>query len=366
MTGRPILLAAGGTGGHLFPAEALATVLADRGREVHLATDERATRYGKAFPAKETHEIPSATFSGRTPGAVAGAMLQLGRGFLASWSLIGSLKPAVVVGFGGYPTAPPVLAAALRGVPTVIHEQNGVIGRANRMLAPRVKIIATGFPSVKGISPSAAGKVRQTGNPVRPAVLQAARIPFQPPVEGGPLRLVVFGGSQGARVMSDVVPPAIERLPPEARARLSIVQQARVEDEGRVRDTYARLGVAAEVSPFFRDMPARIAAGHLIIARSGASTVAELSVIGRASILVPLPHSLDGDQAENAATLAATGAAQVVKQSEFTPVWLAGELQRRLADPQGLTRASEAAKSAGVPDAAERLAGLVLDLAGPA
>lgn len=368
MTGsdRPILLAAGGTGGHLFPAEALANALAALGRSVHLATDERAKGYGKSFPAQETYEIPSGTISGRSPAAMAGALVRLGRGFFASWSLVGRIRPAAVVGFGGYPSVPPVLAAALRGVPTIIHEQNGVLGRANRMLAPRVRVIATGFPSVKNLPAGSAGKVRLTGNPVRPAVIEASYTPYEAPQPGGPLRLVVFGGSQGARVMSDVLPPAIELLPAEARARLSIVQQARPEDHGRVKGTYARLGVAAEVAPFFADMPARIAAGHLVVARSGASTVAELSVIGRPSILVPLPHSLDGDQAENAASLAATGGALVVRQSEFTPVWLAAELQRRLSDPAGLTRAAEAAKSAGVPDAAERLARLVLEVAGAA
>jgi UDP-N-acetylglucosamine--N-acetylmuramyl-(pentapeptide) pyrophosphoryl-undecaprenol N-acetylglucosamine transferase len=333
---------------------------------VHLATDERATRYGKAFPAVKIHEIPSATPSGRSPGAMVGAGATLARGVLASWSLLGGMRPAAVVGFGGYPTVPPVLAASLRGIPAVIHEQNGVLGRANRLLAPFARLIATGFPEVRGVRPAHKGKLRHTGNPVRPAVLEAAAQPFQPLEAGGTLRLVVFGGSQGARVMSDIVPPAIERLSPELRARLSLVQQAREEDLERVRTLYARLGVAAEVSPFFTDMPARIAAGHLVVARSGASTVAELAVIGRPSILVPLPQSLDGDQAANAVSLEAIGAATVIPQSAFTPERLADELARRLNDPPGLTRAAEAAKSAGIADAADRLAALVLDIAGAA
>lgn len=366
MAGKLILLAAGGTGGHLFPAEALAHALAARGFAVHLATDERATRYGKAFPAVETHEIPSATPSGRSPVKMLGAGAKLAQGVLAAWSLVGRLKPACVVGFGGYPTVPPVLAAALRGVPTIIHEQNGVLGRANRLLAPRARIIATGFAEVRGVSGALKSKQRQTGNPVRLPVLDAARIPFAAPEPGGPLNLVVFGGSQGARVMSDVVPPALERLTPAERARLHLVQQARDEDLARVRDAYARIGVAAEVSPFFGDMPARIAQAQLVVARSGASTVAELTVIGRPSILVPLAQSLDGDQAANAVSLEASGAATVIRQSEFTPERLAAELSARLADPSGLTRAAEAAKSAGIPDAADRLADLVAEVAATA
>ncbi|MHB2167563.1 undecaprenyldiphospho-muramoylpentapeptide beta-N-acetylglucosaminyltransferase [Alsobacter sp. R-9] len=359
-----ILLAAGGTGGHLFPAQALASVLERRGAIVHLATDERASRYGGTFPAREIHEIPAATPSGRSPLGIAKAALTLGRGVLAAYGLIGRLRPAVVVGFGGYPTVPPVLAASLRGVPTVIHEQNGVLGRANRMLASRAGRIATGFSSVRSVPSNATGKLAQTGNPVRPAVLEAAAVPFDPSQPGGPLRLVVFGGSQGARVMSDIVPEAVALLSDDERKRLSIVQQAREEDLQRVRDTYARLGVDAEVSPFFRDLPAAIARGHLVVARSGASTVAELSVIGRPSILVPLPHSLDGDQAANAVTLEAGGAAEVIRQADFTPQRLANALKARLANPAGLTRAAEAARSAGIPDAAERLADLVLGMAG--
>lgn len=361
---RPILLAAGGTGGHLFPAEALAGALVNRGQVVHLATDERATRYGKAFPAEAIHEIPSATPSGRSPLALAGVAAKLGRGLVESYGLIGRLQPLAVVGFGGYPTVPPVLAAALRRVPTVVHEQNGVLGRANRMLAPFVGTIATGFPEVKSLREADRAKLRLTGNPVRPAVLDAAAIPYDPPQEGGVLRLVVFGGSQGARVMSDVVPPAVELLPAELRSRLSIVQQVRQEDLDRVRAIYGRIGVSVETSPFFGDMPKRIAQGQLVIARSGASTVAELAVIGRPSILVPLPQSLDGDQAANAVNLEKVGAATVLLQSAFTPRRLAEELAARLRDPTGLTRAAEGAKSAGVPDAADRLAVVVLEAAG--
>jgi UDP-N-acetylglucosamine--N-acetylmuramyl-(pentapeptide) pyrophosphoryl-undecaprenol N-acetylglucosamine transferase len=360
----PVVLAAGGTGGHLFPAEALATALAERGIVVHLATDERATRYGKDFPAAAVHEIASATPSGRSPGARARAALVLGKGTLAAWSLFGRLRPCVVVGFGGYPTVPPVLAAALRGIPTLIHEQNGVIGRANRLLAPRARVIATGFATVRGLDAAWAGKQVHTGNPVRPPVLAAAAVPFDPPDATGTLRLVVFGGSQGARVMSDVVPVALEILPAAARARIALVQQCREEDLERVGEIYGRLGIEAELAPFFTDMPARLAAAHLVVARSGASTVTELAVIGRPSILVPYGSSLDGDQAANAAALAASGAATVIAEREFTPERLAGELSRRLAEPERLTAAARAARGAAYPDAALRLADVVIRVAG--
>jgi UDP-N-acetylglucosamine--N-acetylmuramyl-(pentapeptide) pyrophosphoryl-undecaprenol N-acetylglucosamine transferase len=274
------------------------------------------------------------------------------------------LRPAAVVGFGGYPTVPPVVAAALLRVPAVIHEQNGVMGRANRFVARWATLIATGFPHVKGL-PAGANTIH-TGNPVRPAVLKAAEVAYPQLDANGPLKLLVFGGSQGARVMSDIVPPAVERLPPELRSRLLVVQQARQEDLPAVRDTYARLGVHAEIEPFFKDLPQRMADAHLVIGRSGASTVAELAAIGRPSILVPLPGSLDQDQAANAETLGSIGAATVIRQDAFTPERLAAELTERLQDPSRLTQAASAAKSAGITDAAERLAQAVLQIAGAA
>jgi UDP-N-acetylglucosamine--N-acetylmuramyl-(pentapeptide) pyrophosphoryl-undecaprenol N-acetylglucosamine transferase len=288
----------------------------------------------------------------------------LARGTFTAWALFGHLRPCVVVGFGGYPTVPPVMAAALRGIPTIIHEQNGVLGRANRLLAPRAKVIATGFAELRGLTPDWARKQAHTGNPVRPPVLAAAATPFVPLGPADRLKLVVFGGSQGARVMSDIVPPALEKLAPEQRARLALVQQCREEDMERVGAAYARLGVEAELAPFFTDMPARIAAGHLVVARSGASTVAELAVIGRPSILVPLPGSLDGDQAANAAALENAGAATVIPQVQFTPERLAQELALVLAQPDRLTTAAAAAKSAAIPDAADRLADVVIRVAG--
>lgn len=363
--GQPlILVCAGGTGGHLFPAEALSVALAQRGCLVDLVTDERAEKYGRAFPARATHIVESATIGSRNPLALAKTVFTLGRGYLHARKIIRVLKPAAVIGFGGYPTLPPMFAATQLGVPTIIHDQNAVMGRANRQLSGRVTAIATSFPGVLDGDPALAGKASFTGNPVRPMVIEAAATPYDTPVAGGPFRLCVFGGSQGARVMSEIVPPALEQVDAALRSRLVLVQQARAEDQAAVEAAYARLGVSAEIAPFFVDLPARLASAHLVIARSGASTVAELSVIGRPSILVPLPHALDQDQLMNAATLAAAGAATVVKQADFTPDWLAGELTRLLADPAPLAAAAAAARAQGHADAADRLADLVMTTAG--
>jgi UDP-N-acetylglucosamine--N-acetylmuramyl-(pentapeptide) pyrophosphoryl-undecaprenol N-acetylglucosamine transferase len=364
MVGEPlVLLAAGGTGGHLFPAQALAEALKRRGVSVDLATDERATRYGQDFPARATHVIPSATIRGRDPISLGKTVAALGVGTLKALMLLRRIKPAAVVGFGGYPTLPPVSAATLLRIPTVIHDANAVMGRANRMLAPRVSAIATSFSGMK-LDANFAAKATTTGNPIRPMVLAAAAQTYAAPAPGGSFNLLITGGSQGARVMADIVPPAMEAIAPELRARLSIVQQARGEDETRVRDAYTRLGLKAEVAPFFSDLPARIASAHLIVSRSGASTVAELAAIGRPSILVPLPHALDQDQLANANVLAKAGGAIVLKQDDFTPARLASEIGALAADPAKLSSMAAGAKSAGVPDAAEQLADLVLRVAG--
>ena len=357
-----VLVAAGGTGGHLFPAESLADALARRNVPVELATDDRAVKYGAKFRARAMHAIPAATPTGGGIASKLSAGLVLARGTLAAIGIVRRVRPMAVVGFGGYPTVPPVLAGVLLGVPTILHEQNAVMGRANRFLAGRVDAIATGFETLGGVSPAILAKARHTGNPVRQAVVDAAALPY-PACDGSRLNLLVTGGSQGARVMSDIVPAAMELIGADMRARIGLVQQARGEDEQRVRDIYARLGLAAEIAPFFADLPARIGQAHLVIARSGASTVSELAVIGRPSILVPFPHAIDQDQAANAAHLAATGAAMVVAQTQFTPQFLANALVEALADPQSLTKRAEAARSAGIADAADRLAELVLEVA---
>ena len=356
-----VLLAAGGTGGHLFPAEALAIALDKRGIAVELATDHRAAHY--KFPARTIHIIPSATLRGRDPISLAKTATLLSLGSVKAWLLLGRVAPKAVVGFGGYPTVPPLLAASWRKIPTVLHEQNGVMGRANAFLAPRVTAIATGFRSLKNFNRHWQSKITFTGNPLRPQVIAAGKIPYSVPADGK-LNLLVFGGSQGARVMSEIVPAAVGRLDAGLGMRLNIVQQCRAEDLDAVRAAYSRLGVAAEVAPFFADLPARIAASHLVVSRSGASTVAELSAIGRPAILVPLPHALDQDQLANAGTLEAAGGAIRIEQPDFTAERLAGEITALSNDPARLSKMAQAAKSCGTSDAAERLADLVIKVAG--
>jgi UDP-N-acetylglucosamine--N-acetylmuramyl-(pentapeptide) pyrophosphoryl-undecaprenol N-acetylglucosamine transferase len=357
-----VLLAAGGTGGHLFPAQALADALLKRGVIVDLATDTRAAHF--KFSARTVHLIPSATLRGRNPVSLARTATLLTLGTAKAWSMLGRVRPAVVVGFGGYPTVPPLMAATLRGIPTVLHEQNGVMGRANRLLAARVTAIATGFRTLARLDPRLQGKITFTGNPVRAEAIAAAATPYAEPATDGKLRLLVFGGSQGARVMAEIVPAAIERLSADLRARLAVVQQARAEDLDAVRGIYARLGVAAETAPFFSDLPARMAAAQLVVSRSGASTVAELSAIGRPAVLVPLPHALDQDQFVNAGVLEAAGGAIRIEQRDFTPERLAAEIAGLTGEPGRLGRMAQAAKSAGSVDGAERLADLVLKVAG--
>ena len=362
---RPVvLLAAGGTGGHLFPAEALAEVLTRRGITVDLATDHRAERYGSKFPARQVHIIASETLRGRDPISLGRAAAQLGLGLIQALRVLGRIKPAAIVGFGGYPTIPPVAAGTLRNIPTLIHEQNAVIGRANRLLAARVTAIATSFAGVLESEPKLAGKARRTGNPVRAAVIAAAAAPYIGPDATNTLRLLVFGGSQGARIMADIVPAAIRRLDAQLLRRLAVVQQAREEDLTRVQQAYTDGNVAAEVAPFFADLPARIAAAHLVIARAGASTVAELTAIGRPAILVPLPHALDQDQSANAGVLEHAGGAIRLAQDDFTPPRLAVEISALASAPQKLVAMAAAARSQGALDAAERLANLVGDIMG--
>jgi len=352
-----VLVCAGGTGGHLFPAEALAHALIARGWRVELATDHRVEAYGQDFPAAATHIIRSATPSVKSPLVMAKAGWSLWEGYWQARALMARIGPKVVVGFGGYPTVPPMLAAAHLGIPTIVHDANAVLGRANRLLAKRARVLATSFPDVANGGGRAI--VVQTGNPVRSAVVAASAVPFVPLVDGAPLHLVVFGGSQGARFFSDLLPEALGKLEPAVRARLSIVQQCRPEDMARVTQAYAALKVSAELAPFFRDLPARIAASQLVVSRSGASTVCELAVIGRPAIMVPLPHAIDQDQSANARVLASAGGGWIVPQAELTADRLARELTAFLAEPARLEQAALAARSVGRPDADARLADLV-------
>src|SRR4051812_6299226 len=359
-----ILLAVGGTGGHLFPAEALGVELIRRGFRVRLATDARALRYSGLFSRETIDVVPSETVRGRSPWSLARTGALLAAGTAVSLNLMRRLKPKAVVGFGGYPTLPPLLAAKMFGVPGIIHESNAVLGRANRFLASRVSAIATSLPGVLDRDPSLAGKTTTVGTPMRPAVLAASAVKYVAPEAAGALRLLVVGGSQGARVMADIVPPAIERLEPALWRRLVVTQQVREEDMARVRAVYDRLKISAELAPFFSDLPARLAQNHLVVSRSGAGTVAELAAIGLPSILVPLPGAIDQDQFANAGVLSQADGAIRIVQNDFTPDRLASEISAFAAEPSRLTAMAANARKVGRLDAAERLADLVAKVAG--
>ena len=349
-----ILLSAGGTGGHLFPAEALAHELINRGWTIHLATDHRAQKYAEKFPAAQTHIIESASPSGKNPFKMFSAAIALYKGVRASRIMLKSVLPKAVVGFGGYPTVPPLVAAA-GAFPTMIHEQNAVAGRANKMLAGRVTAIAGGFLKAQGEHGS---KTVETGNPIRPPVLLASKKAYKAPTKTGPIRLVVFGGSQGANFFSTTFVDGLALLPEAVRKRLIVTQQARPEDEVEAKSQYDAMGIKADVSPFFSDLPKRIGDAHLVMARSGASTVSEIAAIGRPSILVPYPHALDHDQAANAEALADAGGALVRRQDKLTAQAIADELLRLFENTDELTKMAKAAKAAGKPNAAILLADL--------
>jgi UDP-N-acetylglucosamine--N-acetylmuramyl-(pentapeptide) pyrophosphoryl-undecaprenol N-acetylglucosamine transferase len=353
---RIALLVAGGTGGHLFPALALREVLVRRGWRVHLATDPRVGEFIEGVPTGETHRIPSATLAGGSPAAMARSFVTMGQGVWHSRGLLRRVNPDIVVGFGGYPTVPPLLAARLAGLPILVHEQNAVVGRANKLLIRLGAALATGFDRPQGSG--AARQPTHVGNPVRAAISEAAR-PYRPAEPDGPFRLLVFGGSQGARVFSGLVPGALMLLPEAQRRRIRLVQQARQEDVEATRGTLAGMSVEAEIAPFFTDMGDRLADAHLVLCRAGASTVSELAVMGRPSILVPYPHALDHDQAENARILAANGGGWIVPERDLDPAGLAGRLGALMEAPEILTQAAAAAHVQGRGDAAERLADLV-------
>ncbi len=356
LSSRPIVLATGGTGGHVFPAEALAGELERRGHALALITDARGRRWKGALAQHPIHYIRAASPSGGLAGKITGA-LRLGLGFLDARRALRRLHPAAVVGFGGYASVPTVMAASSAGVPTVIHEQNAVLGRANRILVGRARRIATSFPRVQFLRD--AGRAVLTGNPVRDDIRALADTAYAPPVVGGEFRILVTGGSQGTRAFADVVPAAIETLPQELRDRLRLQQQCRSEDLARVRAAYARLGIAAETADFFADIPARLAGAHLVVARAGASTVAELTASGRPSILVPYPHATDDHQTANARALDEVGASILLPTPQFTAAALAQHLSALMGDPARLAAMAQAARGQARLDAAQRLADAV-------
>jgi UDP-N-acetylglucosamine--N-acetylmuramyl-(pentapeptide) pyrophosphoryl-undecaprenol N-acetylglucosamine transferase len=356
---RLIVLAAGGTGGHMFPARALAEALIARGTGVALITDRRGAGFGQDLAGVATHRIVAGSPSGSLGQRIKG-LAQLVRGYFQAKGLLRRLAPDCVVGFGGYPSAPVLLAATRMHLPTIVHEQNAVLGRANHMLARRVDVIATAHDQVAGIADADHGKIFKTGNPVREAIVKLREDPYPAPVPDGELRLLVLGGSQGARILSQVVPEAIIRLPETKRARISVIQQCRQEDIALVRETYAAYRVRCVLENFFTDLPERLGWCHLLIGRSGASTVAEISVAGRPAILVPFAAATDDHQAANARNLAAAGGAWMMREDSFRPESLAARLEFYLRQPSILMRAAERAREVGVPDAADRLADLVL------
>ncbi len=352
-------LAAGGTGGHLFPAEAVARLLVASGAAVHLLTDRRADAFAASAPGVTIDQVRAGQLGGGPLHAAYG-LAELAVGMMQARRLLRRLAPAAVIGFGGYPSVPTMLAAAQLGLPTLIHEQNAVFGRANRLLAPRARRIATGFAATRGLRPADLARAVHTGNPVRPAIQAVGEIPYAPPV--ATIELLITGGSQGARIFSEIVPTALRQLPDGLRTRLQVSQQARPEDKDAVAAQYREAGIGATVDSFFTDMPARLQRAHLVICRAGASTIAELAASGRPAVLVPYPHAMDDHQTANAAAFAKSGG-WVIAQPEFTAARLAGRLAGLLGDAAALIAAAAAARAFARDDAALRLAALAQDLA---
>ena len=358
----PVVLATGGTGGHVFPAEALAGELEARGLPFALVTDSRGRQWQGALSRRPIHYIHSASPTGSLRRRLS-AVLALGLGLFDAWRALGRIGPSAVVGFGGYASVPTLIAARLRRLPAMLHEQNAVLGRANRLVLGGAARVATSFARTQYIADDDR-RTRLVGNPVREPVRALRSSPYRAPAERRIIDLLVFGGSQGAASFSQVVPEAILSLPAALRARVRLVQQCRPEDLEHARARYAAAGVVAELAPFFADLPARLAAAHLVIGRAGASTVAELAAIGRPSILVPYPHAADDHQSANARAFEATGACIVMPHAAFTATALASQLRALFETPQHLAAMAAAAHAAGRPDAAARLADLVVEMTG--
>jgi len=353
------VVAAGGTGGHLFPAQALAEALIARGWLIVLASDERVAAMAKDFPAERRIGLSAATYRPGDPVGMMRAGLAVMRGALQARAAYRDIRPDVVVGFGGYPSAPGLVGAILDGRRTVIHEQNAVMGRANRMLASHVTTVACAFPTLLKAPPKVAARAIVVGNPVRPPIQALSDCLYEPPEPGGPIRLLITGGSQGARLLSELVPAAIAALPDDLRHRLKVQQQTRAESMDVARRIYHDAVVEAEIAPFFRDMAGRLRAAHLVIGRSGAGSVCEFAVAGKPAILVPLAIAIDDDQGQNAKLLSDAGGAEICRESQLTVASLAGALEKLLGNPERLARMAAASRSVAIPDGAERLADVV-------
>ena len=355
MSAPKIILAAGGTGGHMFPASALATELKAQGFEVHLLTDNRGMVFVPQLTKMEVHRIPAATVYGGGIFALPLRMLTLLVTMLVSVSLIVRLQPKVIIGFGGYPSFGPVIGGLLLRRSVLVHEQNAVLGRVNKLAARFGSSVATSYTNTVNVPMAAAERLRKTGNPLRAAVLKAAQGGYRFLSRSRPFDLLIFGGSQGAKIFSDIVPQAIAQLPESQRKRLRVVHQVRKEDMRNALNTYASMGVYAEIRDFFDDLPTRMRRAHLVIGRGGASTLAEIAALGTPSIIVPLAGSLDQDQTHNAREMAAAEAALLIKQSNFTPSSLAAAIEPLMADETRLQTMSENARTFGELDAVGRL-----------
>jgi UDP-N-acetylglucosamine--N-acetylmuramyl-(pentapeptide) pyrophosphoryl-undecaprenol N-acetylglucosamine transferase len=352
------VLAAGGTGGHMIPAHALAAEMKSRGHGVLLITDERGTRFPGLFEDVPVHVLPAGRLGGGPIGwlKAAGSVLR-GRG--EAKALYREHRPDAVVGFGGYPAFPSLLAASSRRIPTVLHEQNAVLGRVNRLLAGEAAAIATAYDEVDRLKSKFTDKTVVVGNPVREEIARLGELPYPPFDEVAPLKILVTGGSQGASVLSEVVPEGLGMLHQSLRHRLQVVQQCRPDDIERVRKQYADLGIPAELLTYIEDMPDKLADAHLVIGRAGASTIAELTAAGRPAILIPFPSATDDHQTANAREMTKAGGARTIQQDVFTPDVLARQIEAMAVDPIALNNAAARALSVGRPHAARDLADLV-------
>ena len=352
------VLAAGGTGGHMIPAHSLAAELRKRGHGVLLITDERGARFPGLFQDVPVHILPAGRLRSSPLGLWRGVRSLLA-GRRQARALYKQGRPDAVIGFGGYPAVPALLAATAMRIPTVLHEQNAVLGRANRFLAGDATAIGTAYSEVDRLKPRHRDKVVLVGNPVRDSIAKLGEAPFPPFDDYSPFRILVTGGSQGATVLSKVVPEGLGKLSPSIRLRLQVMQQCRPDDIDAVRARYASLGIPAELMTYIEDLPERLAEAHLIIARSGASTVAELTAAGRPAILIPYPSATDDHQTANARDISGAGGARTIPQTQFTPEVLARQIEVMAQDPQALINAAARALSVGRPHAASDLADLV-------
>lgn len=361
---RHFVLAAGGTGGHMMPAHALAAELVARGHHVALITDERGAKIPRLFDGVQTHIMPAGRIT-KNPFSWPGGLRAILKGRRMALRLFDTFQPSAVIGFGGYPAYPALIAARSAKVPTAVHEQNAVLGRVNRMVANWVNAIATSYPDVARIAPKNLKKVTLVGNPVRDEILELRDQPF-PAIDGESVfSVLVVGGSQGASILSSVVPDGLAMLPPALTRRLQVTQQCRAEDIEAVRERYAKLDIPADLATYMTDIPEKLAWTHLVIARAGASTIAELTAAGRPAILVPLPSATDDHQTANVREMVAAGGARAIAQPLFTPVELAKQMQKLGLEPAGLTNAAKAARECGRPHATRDLANLVESLGRP-